>query len=250
MTAASLPPLRPLRVLAWIGGLVVAITGLGLAGQGALAAPPLDPGTWPAWAGQREPATMVVSLLRLITLLLAWYLLGATVINVVARVAASTRLVALADLFTLPSVRRVLQGALGLGFATEAALGSSSTVPAPGPVATHQVTTPVTSDAAEMVPLGGDEAVMLPVPVTAAHQHQEPSARVWTVQPGEHFWSIAEQVLRQAWSRAPSDAEITPYWERLVEANRDRLADRGNPDFIRPGDRFVVPTPPPARSGD
>lgn len=247
MATAGLPPLRPLRVVAWLGGLVAAIALLGALGEGSLAAPPLDPATWAAWATQRDPAMVVVSLLRLVTLLLAWYLLGATVINVLARLLSSTRLVAVADLLTLPSVRRVLQGALGVGFAAAAALGSAATAPTPTPVATHPVTALVTSDAAEMVPLGQEEAVMLPVPTPAAQQDQEQSARIWTVKPGEHFWSIAEQVLTQAWGRSPTDAETAPYWERLVEANRDRLADRENADFIRPGERFSVPPPPQDR---
>ena len=235
---------RPLRVLAWLGGLAAAIALLGMAGTGPLAAPPLDPATWSAWAGQREPVVIVVAFLRLLTLMLAWYLLGATVINVAARLLASTRLVTLADLLTLPSVRRVLQGALGLGFATSAALGSAATTPSAVPVGSTFVAVQITSDAVEMVPLSDEDAVMLPVPAPAPRTSQAPQERIWTVQPGEHFWSIAEDVLRTTWGRPPTDAETTPYWEQLIEVNRDRLADRSNPDFIRPGDTFVVPRPP------
>jgi len=64
--------------------------------------------------------------------------------------------------------------------------------------------------------------------------------------PGECFWSIAEDVLAAAWGRAPSDAEIVPYWRVLIEANRATLADTANEDLIFPGQVFTVP-PPPSR---
>jgi nucleoid-associated protein YgaU len=65
----------------------------------------------------------------------------------------------------------------------------------------------------------------------------------WTVQPGECFWTIAEDVLQRAWGRAPTDAEIVPYWQRLIEANRSELADPANPHLIFPDQVFRVPPP-------
>jgi len=41
----------------------------------------------------------------------------------------------------------------------------------------------------------------------------------------------------------PTDAEIVPYWRRLIEANRSELAHRDNPDLIFPAQVFVVPAP-------
>jgi nucleoid-associated protein YgaU len=63
----------------------------------------------------------------------------------------------------------------------------------------------------------------------------------WTIAPGQHFWAVAEHVLARAWGRAPTDAEIVQYWHALIEANRDRLRDRGNPDLVYPGQVFVLP---------
>ncbi len=68
----------------------------------------------------------------------------------------------------------------------------------------------------------------------------------WTVQPGDCFWTIADDVLHRSWGRAPTDAEIVPYWLRLVEANRAELADPGNADLIFPGQVFAVPVPAPS----
>jgi hypothetical protein len=58
---------------------------------------------------------------------------------------------------------------------------------------------------------------------------------------GESFWTIAEDVLTAALDRVPTEAEAARYWGRLVEANRDRLADRDNPDLIFPGQALVIP---------
>ncbi len=66
----------------------------------------------------------------------------------------------------------------------------------------------------------------------------------WEVQPGDHFWHIADATLTQTWGRTPTDGEIVAYWHTLIEANRHRLAPPGDPDLIFPGQHFELPTPP------
>lgn len=59
----------------------------------------------------------------------------------------------------------------------------------------------------------------------------------WTVQPGDHLWSIAASI-------APAHAdldEIGRNWVRLVEHNRTALPDPSNPDLILPGMVIDVP---------
>ncbi len=67
-----------------------------------------------------------------------------------------------------------------------------------------------------------------------------------TVQPGDNFWDLAEGQLTEAWGRAPTDAEVVPHWQALVESNRQSLVPPGDPDLIHPGQVFSVPTPPAA----
>lgn len=64
------------------------------------------------------------------------------------------------------------------------------------------------------------------------------------VQPDEHFWSIAMAQLQAAWGREPTPAEVTPYWQALVDQNRERLPPPGNPDLIHPGQELVLPPAP------
>jgi nucleoid-associated protein YgaU len=67
-----------------------------------------------------------------------------------------------------------------------------------------------------------------------------------TLVPGDHLWATATAALTTAWGRPPSDAEVAPYWDRLVAANRDRLPDPANPDLVLPGLTVVVPPAPPS----
>ncbi len=57
--------------------------------------------------------------------------------------------------------------------------------------------------------------------------------------------SDAEATLADAWGRPPTDGEVTPYWQTLVDSNRNALADPSNPDLIYGGQTFALPTPPP-----
>lgn len=59
----------------------------------------------------------------------------------------------------------------------------------------------------------------------------------WVVRPGESFWSIAAGV-----AHGQSEAGITSYWLRLIEANRSRLADPENVDLLFTDQELVLPT--------
>jgi hypothetical protein len=234
-----------LRLIAWLIGLLGAIAVLQIAGRGALAAPSIvEPGAWAPWASSRDALTIAFAVARLLTLGLAWYLLGATLIGAVARMARWRRMVAVADLLTVPAVRRLLQSALGLGLATAAlTAGSQGATPTPQQPAAATLTMTAHDDAARLVmtPLSDAEEAMIPVADLPVPQ---PERQRWTAEQGDHFWSIAEHVLADAWDRPPTDTEIVGYWDQLITANADRLADPDNPDLIYPGQTFRVPPPP------
>lgn len=60
-----------------------------------------------------------------------------------------------------------------------------------------------------------------------------------TVQPGDSFWSIAEEELLRRTGTADEQA-VVRYWRRLIDANRDRVVD---PDLIHPGLVLSLPAP-------
>ncbi|MFO8075343.1 MAG: LysM domain-containing protein, partial [Egibacteraceae bacterium] len=86
-----------------------------------------------AWVSAEDPLTTAFTVLRLVVLALAWYLLGVTTIGVVARLARAARVVALADLLTVAPVRRLLSAALGVGLATAAVTSLPQAPAAPPP---------------------------------------------------------------------------------------------------------------------
>jgi hypothetical protein len=77
-----------------------------------------------------------------------------------------------------------------------------------------------------------------PVAADPAHRTAPPSA--WTVEAGDSFWSIAAEAVAPAGTE-PNDRQVMAYWRRLVEANRGRLIDPGNPDLLVPGQELVLP---------
>jgi nucleoid-associated protein YgaU len=96
-------------------------------------------------------------------------------------------------------------------------------------------------------------AVMTRLPATdAPPASRSPPARAtldtaavppsWTVEAGDSFWSIAAETVAPT-GNASNDRRVIGYWRRLVEANRGRLLDPGNPDLLVPGQELVLPDP-------
>lgn len=84
-------------------------------------------------------------------------------------------------------------------------------------------------------------------PAPAAAAAAVPST--WRVAAGDNFWHIAEATLDHAWGRPPTDAEIEPYWQAIIERNRASLARPDHPELILIGQVFELPPPPPRPTG-
>jgi hypothetical protein len=249
VTAAGRDRHNTVRLLISSGALALAIAGLTRAGHGLLAAPPLtEPDRIGAWLASRRPDVAVISLLRLVSLGLAWYLAATVALGVAARLVHVAWLVQGCDLVTLPSIRRLVGPVVGISLATVPLGGPNSAWADP---ASRSPTTTIRPPAPTMRWLPPDMPPPAAHRATAANQPppvSQPRAATggtWTVRHGDHFWGIATRVLAFAWSREPSPSEAVPYWEVLVESNRARLGERDNPSLIFPGQTFVVPTPPP-----
>lgn len=235
------------RAAAWLLGLLCAGVLLRTAATGDLSAPPVGSvDDLTTWADEREPVATAVALVRLVSELSVWYLLAVSALHAgaaVLRVAGAHRL---ADTVATPAVRRLVRAGLGLGLAAASSVGGREEATAPGtatmtPVPRAALVTQTRIEhptgTATMRPQPAPESGVAPmVPVAPA---------TWTVAPGESLWSIAEELLTEAWRRPPSDAEIDPFWRALVEGNRARLVDPADPDLIHPGQVFEVPPLPP-----
>lgn len=263
----------------WCGGLAATLWLLQVAGGRALPAPPLQAERWPGWLDQHGGAVAVVSLLRLLSLAGLWYLVALTVAGLLARWRRSPHQRTL-DRLTPRALRGVLGGTNGL---VTAAVLTASVVPLavpragganPGAEVAPLAVVPLRLAPAEAQPPqpppaapGGRVAVTpdgpflpgLPFPAghaasgglaprpDAAEPAPPEAPAAWVVEPGDHLWAIATQVVTEVHGHPVSDAVVADYWCELVEINRPRLVDPANPDLIYPGQELLVPAPP-ARS--
>jgi hypothetical protein len=242
---------------AGLGGSVVLLVRLG---AGALAAPPVaDPDRLRAWLESRDTVTAAFAVVRLGLLMLAGYLVFTSALSAIARVTRSVHLLRLAEVSTVPAVRRLLGGIAGVGLsASTATMAVATSTPVrdggsevvepdqPGPrLVIERLDEGSTIVLERLEDDGEGTATMRVVPAEAPAAPPVPALE-WVAAAGDSMWEQAVSVLAEAWGRAPSDAEVVPYWQALVEANRHRLADRSNPSLIFVGQAFTVPPPPPA----
>ena len=238
-------------LVAWVGSLVAVLAGMVALGRTpSLGGPPLArPGDLSAWVTARAPVEAAFAVLRLVVLVLAAYLLAVTVLGVALRLVRAARLVRAVDVVTLPAVKKVVGSAFGVGLMAAPLAVVGPTVPA----AVADVQLPVGGQAP--LPPGGDDlggSPQLSPPTMRRLDEAPPPLPIGTavvIGAGDHLWSVADRALAAAWGRAPSDAEVTPYWELVVEVNRERLVDPRNPDLLVPGQVVSVPVPPPAPGG-
>jgi hypothetical protein len=202
----------------------------------------------------------------------ACYLGAVTALTIAARVASFDELDRVARSLVPRSLRPLIGLAVGAGVATAAV---SVTVPrdtAPTRVATVMLEAPTDATATmyfvtEPVPLTSIATTLAPntlppttltppvvAPATLPAAASAPAPTIappaaphtWTIAPGEHLWAVAHETLADTWHRAPTDAEVVPYWRALIETNRSRLIDSGNPDFVLAGQTFLLPDVPAA----
>jgi hypothetical protein len=65
-----------------------------------------------------------------------------------------------------------------------------------------------------------------------------------TVQAGDSFWSIAEDLVGLRLGRLPTDPEVIGPWLDLIAANRDALPDPDDADLVLPGTVLHLPVRP------
>lgn len=229
-TTAASPP--TLRLLAVVGGTV----GTLLVAGRALPVPPAttDVAELSDWITGHGPVIATMAAARLVALVLATWLTASGALALCGQLLARPRLVLGAVRASPPGTRRLLAGAVGLS-AHLALLGSAWIEPAAaagtGVHASEQTSVDETGPALRLA-----EAAA-PAP---PDEPDEPTP-TWVVAPGEHLWSIAEQLLADALGEAPTDAAVIEHLERLVAANQHRLPEPHNPDLIHPGTVLELP---------
>ena len=249
--------------LAWIALLALLLWLLHHAGSGPLGGPPSwDRSGLREWLDGTDGVLAAFAILRLVGLGLGAYLLAVAVLGVLARLTQRRSLIRLADVATLPFARGLLGTAAGVGLTAStiglvaldarleaAPIGVSTAGPAPTE-SLRRLPDPADPSSPD-APDGTSTMRVEDGAAEAAPPEEGPPSEAgpppeWTAEPGDHFWSIAADTLAQGWGRTPTDGEVVPYWTAVMEANRDRLVDPGNPELIYPGQVFRLPDLPPA----
>ena len=190
-----------------------------------------------SWSGvgwAATPEAQVMSVVRIVAASLATWLLVATVLAVAARVLHLAWLAALAP----AGVRRLVAGALAGAVLLSPGVAAASVGASPPPPG---VEVPVLdrvepSAASTTTPTPTPAAPPAPAPPHVA----SPVPDVHLVEPGDSLWHIAADELAERLGHEPTDAEVIPYWRRLIDANRHVVGD--NPNLIRPGQQIDLPS--------
>lgn len=181
------------------------------------------------WLDVTPTPDVVAGLARTAALVLVSYLALTTTAYLVATATRSATLIRFASPWTLPGIRRVVEGAVAVTLVAGALMprvASAQALPTagwarPGAVATAQVLTP-------------------PGQAVAPDATQ---AGTWTVEEGHNLWSIAEAVTTKVTGIAPEQlrsADVAPYWQSLVRAVTPQLVS-GDPSLIYPGEILTLP---------
>ena len=241
---------------------------LWLLGRGALATPPIESWTqFREWLGARSTVTAAIAALRASGAVVALYVSTISLLAIIAEITSFVALGRVAHSLVPRSLRPLVGVALGAGVATAAASLAVPRTTAPTHLATLVLDAP--SDATATMYLVSEHAPTTvaiaptiaaatppelivdtttpPLPPTAsAPELPAPvgTIRTWTIERGDHLWAVAHETLADSWQRAPTDAEVVPYWRELIERNRSRLIDPANPDYVLAGQVFELPDVP------
>lgn len=256
---------RRLRRLRPLGGLLVVTAAclvvLHQLGE-ALPGPPVGaPADLVAWASETNPVLVALTAVRLVALAFGYQLVASAGLAAVGSLAHAPVLLRASDLVALPGVRGLVRRAAAATLTASTMLASPA-LPAAGGSATLRVIgggprvtltveppAPGTGEATlSVVPPDDIPVAPAPAPVAAPAAPSallppgadDATGATWTVQRGDHLWSIAARTLAERWQRAPEEAEVARYWGSVVLAN-DQLAD---PDLIFVGQPIALPPVP------
>lgn len=214
----------------WLAVLGAAVAWLHL---GATSGPSWSPSEILPWLEHHGPAAATVFVVRVLASVAGWYLIAVTLAAIGLRTAGLDGMAETVEATGPALVRRVVRAAAGVAVAAS----MTTAAPAAGVVTDEVVTmrrlTPDSPPSAGEVP-----PVLRRLPPSEVERTAPPTR---TVQPGDHFWAIAEDELVAARGRAVTDDEIDPYWRLLVTANAPDVVD---PDLLFPGQVIRVPSVP------
>lgn len=187
-----------------------------------------------AWLERVPPEDAVIALVRLAALATVGYLVLTTALYVVATFTRVPSLIRGVNFLTVPSVRRLVDGALAAALVAAPASLAFGTAPASAQA--------VPTSTREYVPVAAGDTDGGYTPTPAGGAPSTPASN-YVVQPGDNLWTIASRHLattRDVAEEEISDGDIADSWRVLVDLNASSLVS-GNPDVIYAGETLRLP---------
>jgi nucleoid-associated protein YgaU len=162
--------------------------------------------------------------------------------QLLARATRASVVVRAADLVSPRVIRSLIAGAASVSMSASLSLPAAAGPGAGEPTGTAVMvpldvpspTSSSTTSAVEPAPAPDRPVASRPAPAPPAAPAPIPvTDDEIVVEPGDSFWSIAAE--------AAAGGDVDEYWRSLIEANRDRLIDRDNPDLLYPGQVLTLP---------
>lgn len=197
-------------------------------------------GSWAAaerWYETVGPASAIVACVRVGAMALAGWLAMAAAVALLAAANPWSGAQAMVDLIAPRSLQRLVHGLAGLSLTAGLALPAPSAGILGSPSETAALM--VRADPADGEGTATMHLVDAPTPDGPAPEG--PVSKRVVVVPGDSFWSIAEEAVRDAGVAQPDDADVARYWRRVIEQNRTTLVDPATPDLIYAGQVFTLP---------
>jgi hypothetical protein len=193
------------------------------------------------------PADALAAALRVVALVLAGWLLVATIAYACASAASIPAAVRACEWVTPHAIRRTIDRALAVSI-----VAGAVTVPASAhhAGAVQDRPPPVSVDVRSGKSLGSLPSEWSP-PVTVANAPVVPvvdrprasTAATVAVTPGDNLWELSAAALARGTARervAITDDEIARYWRSVCDVNRDTLRS-GDVNVIYPGEVVALP---------
>jgi len=163
-----------------------------------------DPRAWPAWVGSASTDVVTFAVMRLVVTVLVWWLVGATAVGVIARLAGWGGLARIADVLSVDAAGRLVRAGVGLTLAIQAVI-AIPTAAAPALVVETASATPL-DDAAS------SSKAAIVVPATPGSMLPEDASTVVETSPAVVMADQTDTSEMPAHAEAPAALQDDAVW--------------------------------------
>lgn len=190
------------------------------------------------WFGTTPLEDLTATAIRLLALVVAYWLTASTLLYLIGRAAGWVRLTRTVGVMTIPSIRRLIDTTVAGSIAALTVAGPAVAVTEP-PVLPPVVAVPEAYQVA-----AGVDPLSIEIPTVIDDETEivivADATLEIVIRRGDNLWDLASRRMTDVLGRNADDHEVAQYWIEVIHANEDRIAS-GDPDVVRPGDVILLP---------